>query len=100
MCRCSPPSAPSPARLSGEWLTIGFRRPRPGRAASLCLLRRSDRPAAAEPGEKMDKLRRGASRVEMEPAMKRLVTVALAFLGVLVVAAPTLAQDYPSRTVT
>jgi tripartite-type tricarboxylate transporter receptor subunit TctC len=48
--------------------------------------------------EKMDKLRAGQSRVE--PAMKRLATVALAFVGILAVVAPTRAQDYPSRTVT
>jgi tripartite-type tricarboxylate transporter receptor subunit TctC len=38
--------------------------------------------------------------MEMEPAMKRLVIVALSCLAVLAVAAPTRAQDYPSRTVT
>jgi hypothetical protein len=48
--------------------------------------------------EKMDKLRAGQSCVE--PAMKRLVTVALAFVGSLAVMAPARAQDYPSRTVT
>src|SRR5690349_12125804 len=36
----------------------------------------------------------------MEPAMKRFVTAALAFLAVLAVAPPTRAEDYPSRTVT
>jgi tripartite-type tricarboxylate transporter receptor subunit TctC len=36
----------------------------------------------------------------MEPAMKRFVTAALAFLAILAVAVPTRAEDYPSRTVT
>jgi putative tricarboxylic transport membrane protein len=36
----------------------------------------------------------------MEPAMKRLATVALAFVGTLAVMPPSRAQDYPNRTVT
>jgi tripartite-type tricarboxylate transporter receptor subunit TctC len=48
----------------------------------------------------MDKLGAGQSGMEMELAMKRLVTVALAFLGILAVASSICAQDYPSRTVT
>ena len=36
----------------------------------------------------------------MDPAMKRLATVALAFAGIAAVAAPARAQDFPSRTVT